>query len=169
MTTANATGRVPAFIEWPARMRTPRATDVPACTSDYLPTILDALGVKAPDNRPLDGVSLLPLIDGTMQQRPRPIAFESAGQYALIGNRYKLVHVPVNRRRSGGRRRSPPLAAPDVRFQLFDLRADPAEQTDLADAHPEIARQMTAEFRAWQLSCRNSLSGDDYAKTGRSK
>lgn len=161
--------RVPALLEWPARMRMPRATDVPACTSDFLPTILDALGVKPPDDRPLDGVSLLPLIDGTMKQRPRPIAFESAGQYALIGNRYKLLHVPTNRRRTGGRRRTPPLAAPDARFQLFDLRADPAEQTDLADAHPDIVRQMTAVFRAWQISCRNSLNGHDYGKTGRSQ
>ncbi len=39
---------------------------------------------------PIDGVSLLPLIEGKMKQRPMPIGFESAGQVALIGNRYKI-------------------------------------------------------------------------------
>ena len=52
---------------------------------------IDVLGIEMLDSRPLDGVSLLPLIAGKMQQRPRPIPFESGGQLALIDNRYKLI------------------------------------------------------------------------------
>lgn len=69
--------RVPAIIEWPAVVKTPRATSVPCVTSDILPTVLDLLGLSYPDpKRPLDGISLRSLIvDGTMEDRPSPIGF----------------------------------------------------------------------------------------------
>ena len=66
--------RVPGIIEWPARITKPRATDVNSVTSDMLPTICDLVGQPLP-NRPLDGISLKPLIDGNMTERPTPICF----------------------------------------------------------------------------------------------
>jgi len=108
--------RVPGLLVWPARIKEPRVTDVPCCTSDYLPTILEVLGLKPQEHPlPLDGVSLLPLIEGRMTERPRPIGFQSAGQLALIDNRYKII-----------RRR------PNEPFMLFDLKEDPGEKVDLA-------------------------------------
>jgi arylsulfatase A-like enzyme len=69
--------RVPGVIEWPAVIRQPRSSIVPAVTSDIFPTVLDLLGLKHPRReRPLDGVSLRSLlIDGTMRERPSPIGF----------------------------------------------------------------------------------------------
>ena len=66
--------RVPGIIEWPAKIPAPRVTDVNAVTSDILPTLCDIVGQPLPD-RPLDGISLLPLIDGNMIERPTPICF----------------------------------------------------------------------------------------------
>lgn len=68
--------RVPGIIEWPERIREPRATDVNTVTSDILPTICDLLNQPLP-RRPLDGISLKALIDGEMSERPRPICFWS--------------------------------------------------------------------------------------------
>jgi hypothetical protein len=67
--------RVPAIVEWPSRIRSPRVTASPASTSDIFPTVLEAAGVSVPRNRPLDGLSLLPVIDGTSEARPEPIGF----------------------------------------------------------------------------------------------
>ena len=69
--------RVPAIIEWPAVIQSPRISDVACVTSDIMPTLLDVLGLKHPKpQRPLDGISLKPLIvDGTMKERPAPIGF----------------------------------------------------------------------------------------------
>ncbi len=66
--------RVPAIIEWPSVIRTPGITDVPAVTSDIFPTILDILGLSSScSNRPLDGISLRPLIEGRpVDARPKP-------------------------------------------------------------------------------------------------
>lgn len=65
--------RIPGIIEWPARLKA-RATSVHAVTSDMLPTLCDITGV-APPKRPLDGISLKPLLDGKMKERPTPIFF----------------------------------------------------------------------------------------------
>ncbi len=77
--------RVPAIIEWPAIIKSPRTTSVPCVTSDILPTVLDLLGLEHPfPDRPLDGVSLRSLIvDGMMETRPSPMGFwkyDSAGE-----------------------------------------------------------------------------------------
>jgi arylsulfatase A-like enzyme len=67
--------RVPAVLEWPARISAPRTTDLPCTTSDIYPTLLDLLGVRIENQPPLDGLSLAPLIDDGMEARPAPIGF----------------------------------------------------------------------------------------------
>jgi len=67
--------RVPAILEWPARIPRPRVTDVPCNTSDIYPTLLEIVGVEMKNQPPLDGVSLAPLIDGMMKSRPKPMGF----------------------------------------------------------------------------------------------
>ncbi len=67
--------RVPAVLEWPARITAPRVTAVPANTSDIYPTLLEIAAVAMPDQPPLDGISLVPLIGGRMDARPQPMGF----------------------------------------------------------------------------------------------
>ncbi len=67
--------RVPAMIEWPARIAEARSSAVPCFTSDIFPTLLELTGTKPPHDRPLDGISLAGLIDGTMIERNVPIGF----------------------------------------------------------------------------------------------
>jgi arylsulfatase A-like enzyme len=66
--------RVPGLIEWPAKIARPRASDLTAVTSDILPTLCALAGVALP-RRPLDGLSLRPLLEGAMAERPAPVAF----------------------------------------------------------------------------------------------
>ncbi|MBN1670422.1 MAG: sulfatase-like hydrolase/transferase [Kiritimatiellae bacterium] len=67
--------RVPGLLEWPARLGGPGTTQVPCNTSDIYPTLLEIANVQMPNQPPLDGVSLVPLLDGTMTQRPHPMGF----------------------------------------------------------------------------------------------
>jgi len=69
--------RVPCVIEWPAVITAPRKSSIPCVTSDIMPTILDLLDIRHPENhRPLDGVSLKRLVvEGSMRSRERPIGF----------------------------------------------------------------------------------------------
>lgn len=66
--------RVPGLIEWPAGIPEPRTSDVNAVTTDMLPTLCELAGAQLPD-RPMDGISLAPMIAGDMMQRPAPICF----------------------------------------------------------------------------------------------
>ncbi len=65
---------VPGLIEWPAKIPQPRTSAVRASTSDLLPTMCALTGQALPD-RPLDGIDLTPVLEGTMTQRPTPLFF----------------------------------------------------------------------------------------------
>jgi arylsulfatase A-like enzyme len=138
--------RVPALLEWPARMAGGRLTDALCCTSDYFPTVLDALGFKMKGQpEPIDGVSLLPLIEGKTVKRAVPVAFESGRQVALMEGRYKIYS------KDGG-----------ASYAIFDLHADAGETTDVAATKPEMLAAMKAKLDRWRQSCKRSLAGADY-------
>ena len=66
--------RVPGIITWPAVIKKPSTTNVPCVTSDIMPTLCEMLGIALPD-RPIDGVSLVGLMDGSMTKRDKSICF----------------------------------------------------------------------------------------------
>ena len=138
--------RVPSLVEWPAKIPAARSTDIPAVTSDYFPTMLDVLGFESKGQpEPIDGVSLLPLVEGKMTERPRPIGFQSQAMRTLSDNRYKLV--------LGGESGKP---------ELYDLVDDPPETKNIAAGHPDIVNRMTKTLGEWHASCAASAGGADY-------
>ena len=80
--------RVPGIIEWPARIPTPRVSQIATVTSDILPTVAALAGQPVP-NRTLDGVDLEPLIDDRMISRPKPIFFWRFNVEGLVGREKK--------------------------------------------------------------------------------
>ncbi len=67
--------KVPAIIEWPAKLGEPRVIRIPANTSDIFPTLLDIAGIEADPGYPLDGISLLPVLFGKTDTRTVPMGF----------------------------------------------------------------------------------------------
>lgn len=84
---------VPGLIEWPARIRKPRTTHVRASTSDLLPTLAAITGQPLP-KRPLDGIDLTPLLDGTMTERSNPLYFWDYPSQAMKANALKPWIAP---------------------------------------------------------------------------
>jgi arylsulfatase A-like enzyme len=138
--------RVPGICEWPARIK-PGRTAVPAVTSDFYPTILAAAGISTPQDKPqpIDGINLLPLLDGKMTERPGPIGFMAGGTAAWSDNRYKLI------RASKG-------------VELFNLTDDLGENRNIAGDKPEIVERMSKDLDAWTTSVNRSKTGADYRK-----
>ena len=66
--------RVPSVLEWPERIKTPFITGMHGVSSDVFPTLCEITGQPLP-NRPIDGISLLPMLEGKMDSRAEPIAF----------------------------------------------------------------------------------------------
>lgn len=127
--------RVPGIVEWPGKIR-PQTTDFPAVTSDYLPTVFDFLEIPIPD-KPIDGISLRPLIEQSTNTRNIPIFFQSAKQLSMVTDQYKLISVNQGKT-----------------WQLYDLTNDAEETRDLIDDFPEEAAKMKNELEAWVESCR---------------
>jgi arylsulfatase A-like enzyme len=150
--------RVPGIIEWPAKIKNSQ-TDIPAVTSDYFPTICEALGYKLRDKRPIDGISLLKIFDGKMNKRNANIGFQYKGhkQRALTGDRYKLVQ-------NFGKKRpkSDNGTVKFEEFELYDLIEDPAETKNIAKQNPKLLKQMKKELRKFVESCAKSNRGEDY-------
>ncbi len=138
--------RVPGILIWPAKIKKPRVVQMACSTSDYFPTVMDVLGFKMKGQpEPIDGISLLPLIEGKMTSRAVPIGFEHKNQLLLTDNRYKLISTD-----SG------------VTYELYDLIDDPGEKKDIASSNPQILDAMKTVLEQWRASCANSLAGNDY-------
>jgi len=151
--------RVPAVLEWPKRFKIPKVINAPICTSDFYPTLLTLVGVK-PEHQPvLDGIDVMPILDGPGDTRPEPIAFQAPNkrkdnvwaeegslQLALIDNQYKLLSF------DGGKK-----------YQLFDLVEDKGETKDISAQKPERVKKMKQILDKWQQSCADSAAGKDYS------
>ncbi|MBN2633847.1 MAG: sulfatase, partial [Bacteroidales bacterium] len=56
--------REPMFVYWPGRIKPGSICDVPVISTDFYPTFLDIAGISPPENYTLDGISVLPLLEG---------------------------------------------------------------------------------------------------------
>jgi len=132
--------RVPGLLVWPDEVKQPRTISAPCVTSDYFPTILDALGIPLPGDRIYDGISLLPLIRGERESRGMPIGFLNAGgsEAVWMEDRYKLI-------------------ATRKRVRLYDIPADAAERRDLAGKLPEVKARMETALAAWKAGVMKEL------------
>ncbi|RMG01140.1 MAG: N-acetylgalactosamine 6-sulfate sulfatase [Planctomycetota bacterium] len=139
--------RVPCVIEWPAVIRESRVTSFPASTLDIFPTIADILDLPGDAMlEPVDGISLVPVIQGQAKTRAKPLPFRHTGRGAWIDNDWKLVVPDITKDTA----------------ELYNLVNDPKETTNLADREPERLRQMLAAFQAWSASVDRSQAGLDY-------
>ena len=133
--------RVPGLLVWPDGTDGPRTIDAPAITTDYFPTILDALDIPLPTDRDYDGMSLLPIIQGERATRDATIGFlnRDGKESAWMEERYKLL---IKRDGTG----------------LYDIVADPGEKTDLTTKQPLIAARLQAELAAWKTDVLSELA-----------
>ena len=106
----------------------------PVCLEDVLPTLLDLAGAACP--KPMDGVSLVPVLRGEKQVVRDCLHFEHAPCYskqqafhALTDGRFKYIWRPL-----------------DGTEHLFDLAVDPQEEHDLTRVAAQ--RALVEQWRA---------------------
>jgi len=145
---------VPACAEWPGVIPAGKTIDTRCSTVDFFPTIANIADYKfkSKDKRPIDGVDLMPLIEGKTDTRSQPLFFGYRrlaggidGQALITGN-MKLLHE----------------AKKNGRTRLYDLSKDPYEKKDLSKELPEIAESMKTQLKDLDNSCQLSRDGADY-------
>ncbi|TDE12295.1 arylsulfatase [Jiangella asiatica] len=131
----------PFIVNWPARFGGPRIVHQPAHFIDVLATCLDAAGAPYPAEfdghpiTPLEGESLLPLLDGEDWSRERPLFFEHEGNRAVRLGQWKLV------------------SAFGDDWELYDLAEDRTELDDLSSRSVPRVKAMAGTYDEWAERC----------------
>lgn len=145
---------VPACAEWPGVIPSGKSTSVRCSTVDFFPTIAGITGHKftAKQNRPIDGINLMPVITGDVQQRGSDLFFgyrrlhSGIDGKAIISGDWKLLQE----------------AKKDGAMRLYNLKEDPFAQMDLYNSKPEQVRLLRQKLQKLEGACRRSRDGADY-------
>ncbi|MDB4707285.1 sulfatase-like hydrolase/transferase [Akkermansiaceae bacterium] len=124
---------VPFIVSWPAQLKGGKKCEVPMWSIDLFATALDAAGLPMPKEKALDGKSILPALKGETEKLHDEFYWSSAGEkgkWAIRSGNWKLV-------------------AEKKRIELFNLKKDLSETTDLAAKHPKVVSELTAKYNAW--------------------
>ena len=128
--------RVSWMAQWKGHIPAGRVSSEPVIQLDVLPTALAAAGAEVKPEWQLDGVNLLPLLEGKVERlAPRPLFFRFGVQYAVRLGDWKLVK-----------------ASKEMTPMLVNLAADRAETTDLSAKDPTRAKELQALYEKWNAS-----------------
>lgn len=135
---------IPFLVRWPGVVRPGTRSEQLICLTDLMATCADLLGTRLPANAGEDSVSVLPALRGTDTGPLREAVVHHSinGSFALRQGEWKLELCPGSGGWSAPKPGSP-LERGLPAVQLYNLRADPAEQTNLQSAHPEIVQRLT--------------------------
>jgi arylsulfatase A-like enzyme len=125
--------RVPAIVRWPARIPAGKVSSQTGITMDLTATILAATATPVPPNAALEGINLLPVLEGRTREIERTLFWRVRGgrlQWAVRSREWKLVM--------------------DGRTFLFNLRTDQGERHNLIGKHPDIAGRLRNALAAWE-------------------
>ncbi len=127
--------RVPYVVRWPARVQPGRVTTQLAITMDWVATFLEAAGAKAHADYPLDGASLLKVLEN-------PSATFERDLY------WRMKYRNQRAARSGDWKY---FASEDGEF-LFNLSVDARERANFAKREPQRLAALRAKYETWEKS-----------------
>ena len=122
--------RTPFIARWPGKIKAGSISNLPAVFYDVMPTLAELAGASTPKES--DGVSLLPTLTGKGKQRRHEFLFWDFGGYG--GQQAVRLGDWKGLRRN--------LHRGNTKLELYNLAADPGEQDNLADKHPEIVKRI---------------------------
>jgi arylsulfatase A-like enzyme len=126
--------RVPCFVRWPrGSLSGGHDIAVPTQNQDLLPTLIELCGLQPPPDAGFDGVSLAGLLKGTRAELPDRMLIVQYGQIlqkwdcAVIWSSWRLVKGE----------------------ELYDIVADPGQETDVAGRRADVVAKMRAHYEHW--------------------
>jgi arylsulfatase A-like enzyme len=124
--------RTPFVLQWKARFPVGRTYDRPVSSMDILPTAVSAAGGTVKPEWNLDGVNLLPFLQGQVAGDPHELfCWRMQKANAIRKGDWKALYLESDRP------------------QLFNLAEDAAEQNNLAGKHPEKVAELVADWKQW--------------------
>ena len=163
-----------------------------ANTVDIYPTLLDVAGVEVNDEAVLDGISLLPAIDGKMEKRDRPMGFwDVIGRNGIGMHSDRLMDALLAAQAQGHEPDEPEIKKQypldsfaghaawrdgdwklhriedengDIVWELYNIATDQMEAKDLVKEADQAERieSMKSALMLWLESVARSMNGEDY-------
>ena len=132
--------RSPMIINWSGKIPKGKIINQIASGIDLLPTLKDLTGIKSQPKKPIDGISLQPLI---MEKNPswenRNIYNYWRGKLSIRNQNYRL----------------------DYLGQLFDMINDPSQTTDISIDRPQVVKEMLEAKEKWKKTVLVELPNKD--------
>ncbi len=139
--------RVPCIMRWPDKIKPGQQLSNIAGTIDILPTIAEIIGEPVIKNK-IDGVSLMPILNGIPNANPRNELFYYYGKklIAVRKGKWKLVFPHVYRSylnvKPGENLHPGPYGQGKSGLELYDLMSDIGETNDIAVDFPNIIYEL---------------------------
>ncbi|VXD14464.1 sulfatase-like hydrolase/transferase [Marinoscillum sp. 108] len=138
--------RVPFVVTWPDKLK-PAKTDALVSTTDFLATFADLFSTSFPDNAGEDSYSFVSAL-GLTSEAPRResiVMHSYDGSFAYRSGNYKALFTSGSGGWSFPRSGSDDVVGmPEV--QLYDLKADPSEKTNIQSENPQLVNQLSKEL-----------------------
>ncbi len=140
--------RVPLIIKWPGATSPGSVCEVPVISADFYPTLLAMANVPDQPGHPVDGESLVPLLKQSGSLKREAVFWHyphyhpgGATPYTAVrAGDWKLIEFHE-----------------DQHVELYNLKLDPGEQTDLAPSQPDKAASLRAKLRIWRESVKAQM------------
>ena len=135
--------RVPFIVRWPKVVAAGSESDQTVCLTDLMATCADILGASYPETEGVDSVSILPALRGNpiVSTRKGVVHHSISGHFAYRQGKWKLVLAQGSGGWTTPRERD--LTEQDVPVaQLYDMKNDPEETTNLYESRPEVAARL---------------------------
>jgi arylsulfatase A-like enzyme len=121
--------REPLLVRWPGKVKPGVVTDQPVAFWDFLPTLAEIGGAKAPAG--IDGISFVPTLTGRGEQK----------QHESFYWEYPYANGYGRACRAGEWKAVQPR--PRAALELYHLKDDPTEAKDVAAQHPDVVQRLS--------------------------
>ncbi len=141
--------RVPTLMRWPGKIPAGTTCDELASTIDLLPTVAALIGGRLPDHK-IDGQDIRSLMfaeANALSPHEAFYCYYNGGQLQAVRDRQYKLHFPHQYRTMEGQEmgrdgRPGPYRQVQIPLQLFDLKNDIGETTDIADRYPAVVERL---------------------------
>lgn len=135
--------RVPLIIRWPGVVDAGSQCPEPVIHIDLYPTLLEAVRLDRPGNYPLDGVSILPLLNNPESTLNREAIYWHFPGYTTFG----VEGGPQTVIRSGDWKLIKRYE--DNSLELYNLKDDIGESQNMAANQPEVLTRLRTKMEDW--------------------
>lgn len=133
--------RAPLLIHYPEKYQGSKKIDQLTAHLDILPTIAEVVGIDLPNDRKIDGKSLIPLMNGDASN------FQNRSFFSYWTRKYPERYNNISIQKSGWKLvGKTDYQAPIEEFELYNLTEDPFELTNLISSQTSKGRELKIEM-----------------------